>query len=222
MSTQRFSKIGMLALCATVGLLFASPASAGPFTAVSNLGETTDNGIGHDSAGFVSASSFHTSASGYNLSAVNALLTNADVITHNFEARIYSDSSGKPGNLLQTLSGSPSLSAGSGDTVLTFNSSGYAFSANTTYWLALKTKEDAVSSNSPGVDLTLSNAQTSPVGWTIGDNSYSYSFDNGSSWTNVGSFVEQFSVNVTPEPATISLLVMGGVALLARRRRKKF
>ncbi len=219
MRTKRFSKIGLLALCALVGFFLVSPSSAGPFTAVSNLSEATDNVIGYDEATFVFASSFHTSASSFSLASLTALLTNGDAITHNFEARIYADSSGKPGSLLCTFSDNHSLPSGVGETPLTFSSASYTFSPNTTYWMAVKTLEDT-NTITPGVVLTSSGDQSSPVGWTIGDNSFTYSFDNGNSWTNYASYTEKFSIDVTPEPATISLLVMGGMTLLARRRRK--
>lgn len=218
MSTRLFSRLAVLAVCLLAGLVVVSPASAGPFTAVTNLGEATDNSIGYDTTDFIFASSFTTGAQSYSLSSITALFDNSDAITHFFQARLYSDASGKPGTLLQTLSNTPSLSSGAGETSLTFNSPGYALGSNTKYWVAMKTLEDS-HTTSPGVSLTASNSEISPVGWTIGDSSFTYSLDNGASWANYGSYVEKFSIDVTPEPATLSLLAIGGAAMLVRRRK---
>jgi len=138
---------------------------------------------------------------------------NADPVT--FKGRIHMDNAGQPGAVLEVLTGSTTITAPADKVDVVFSSIGTILQPNTTYWFSV------VNSSGLGrADLTVSNGQTSPGGWTIVD-THVFSFDGGATWP---SFIHEplFSIDavkVIPEPTTAVLGLLGVAGLMVRRRR---
>ncbi len=131
---------------------------------------------------------------------------------------LYSDNLSQPGQLLATLDEVSGLSSTLAP--VTFGQGGYVLSANTTYWAVLQ-----ATSGSAEWGFTDSNAG-SGVGF---QHTWGVSDDAGEDWTTFDSYPmlldvtgTSLSPTVSPEPVSVLLLVLGGLALLwARTPRAK-
>ncbi len=175
---------------------------------VSNLGESNNNDGGVNSTAW-NAASFTTgsNAGGYTLTSATMLFGAATGSPSNFEARIFDNNSGEPGNILGSLSGSSPSTAGTHD----FTTSGINLTANTTYFL-VSTAEGA-SGNGFENRFTSSTSETSSDGWAIGD-AFIFSNDQGTTWHNLGAEVMMFSISATPVPEPHEYAMLVGLGLM--------
>ena len=153
--------------------LIASPSQA--VTVVSNLSEPYEVTLTSDGAHFAAAGSFLTSSGVYTLNSVTLPIQVNSELGDTTGLRFRADNSGMPGALLEGLG---SQFAPQGQTILTYNSIGCLLAANTTYWLTLG---ETGSGGGQGWNGTFSTAESSPVGWTIGNQGMNSS-DGGASW----------------------------------------
>ena len=201
---------------ASLALLLLIGSASQASVAVSNITEPYQVGLTTDGTHFATADSFTTSGAGtFTLTSFELTIQVNSAGGDTTDLRLRADAAGSPGTLVEDLG---SLFAPQGQTLLTYNSVGAALLPNTTYWVSLG---EAGSGGGQNWDGTFSTAETSPIGWTIGDQAL-FSADGGSTWqqesdgspTNSG----LFTVNVTPEPASLSILIVGGIGLCLRRR----
>ena len=195
--------------------LAAIPARA-QTTLVSNLGQSTLGNSGVTLTDrFATAFTTDNSEAGWTLDSVSLLMGTATDTSGNFFAAIYSDGSGEPGSLLETLSGAsdPATAA-----TYPYSSVGLNLDPNTTYHMVT-----GVSSGSGhyGWTNTLSTSETGS--WSI-TNSMNRSTDGGSSWTPLSS-IQMFSVaaSAIPEPGSVAVGLSAaalGFVLIARRRKQ--
>jgi hypothetical protein len=134
---------------------------------------------------------------------------------------IHEDLQGLPGSLLSggQLSLVKPLPVGS-SVNLDFTSEGIELEADSRYWVIASCEYPAVGGQTHGWRWTRNPIVTSDVGWNIVPG-YAFSSNNGATW-NFGSdrpplFME-ISGAIIPEPATLSLLALGGLALLRKRK----
>jgi hypothetical protein len=196
--------------------------SAHASVVVSNLGEQYQVGITSDGAHFAAAGSFTTSAAGtYKLNSVSLPIQVNSPSGDTTELRLRANNAGAPGTLLESLG---SLFAPQGQTSLTYNSSIHSLlSPNTTYWLTLG---ETGSGGGQNWDGTFSNNETSPIGWTIGDEALD-SANGGVTWGPVNTpppnETPKFAVDASlvPEPSTalLAIAAVGTALLLVRNRR---
>lgn len=154
------------------------------------------------------AQGFTISGTSMTLTSVDVLLQAAGPLSQYFVA-LYSNNSGSPGSLLETLSGTnnPQTSG-----TYTYTSTGSLLSANTSYWIL-----QGITSGG-GFQYWNEENNTSPeVGSSIGAE---FSQNSGTTWSLQASHSMQMVVNGTPvpEPSTALLLIMGGVAMFVRLR----
>jgi hypothetical protein len=219
-----------LIILLTFGLLAQQGAQAQGTIYLSNLGQTSIGSlaVGNDSW---QAAAFNTgfNIGGYALDSVQLALTAAVGDPNSFAVLLYSSTPPgvrhSPGNSLGTLNGSLNPAAGG---VFTYTpASSLILSPNTAYFIVLTAGipvangayEWSYASAGP-------NSFYNPIGgWNappvdIGIDNYQSS--NGSTWNLSSSGFLQFAISATPvpEPDVLSLLGLGGAALLWRRQAK--
>ena len=117
-----------------------------------------------------------------------------------FVLSLYADGDGRPGTLLETLSGPD---APNDATTYDYVSAGTILEAGTTYWWV-----GTVEAGQFNYHGTYSSSEVSPAGWTIGNFS-SYTQLNGGDWESTGGAHTRFAVSVVsavPEPASSGAL----------------
>ncbi len=134
----------------------------------------------------------------------------------NFQIRIYSDSGGSPGSLLQTFAVGNAVNrtlginrAFSGTTIQSFDYSAeinFVFNGGVTHWLSIL-------NNTAGDGDDFYQSVVSPGGNAFGDLN-----------PNDGVFLSQgfeldFQLTTVPEPSSIGILALGLMGLLTRRKR---
>lgn len=134
---------------------------------------------------------------------------------------IHEDLQGLPGSLLPggQLIGMEPLPVGS-SVNLDFTSEGIELEADSRYWVIASSEYPSVGGQTHGWHWTRNPIVTSAVGWNIVPG-YAFSLNSGATW-NFGSdrpplFME-ISGEIIPEPTTISLLALGGLTLLHKRK----
>ena len=137
-----------------------------------------------------------------------------------FSVALYSDASGLPGSLIETLNGSSSpASAGS----YSYTSGGSAIlTANTSYWWIASVPDGAGSFLGFNLNSTNSTSETSAFGWTAGD--VFRQQQNGGGWGPSGQpLLFSVSASAIPEPGTYAAWAGAAVLGLAvvRRRRSR-
>lgn len=146
---------------------------AGPSSGiVSNLAEPS--GVNFSASGtFAHASSFVTGDVAHTLASLSlAMSANTPGAS---EVRVRADDGGQPGSVLEILGLQP---IAAGQSTVTFTSAGLSLAPNTTYWVTAGERGSGDVSWSG----TTSTDETSPSGWTIGDQSYT-SANGGDNWT---------------------------------------
>jgi hypothetical protein len=210
-------KAKFLALALTaMSFLAAGTAQAG--VVLSNMGANglTDTATsGNTNTDILStnllAAGFSTGAVAQRLDWVSMVTFNNDVGTKTVE--IYTDNAGAPGSLFATSVATTVGSRG----VYQFNFSGVDLAASTNYWIR------------PAVGLSWyiednGDAPAAQNGSGFASTGYRRSTDGGSSWLNSGN---QYTLGISasdvppvPEPALTSLLCLGGIAFMRRRKSK--
>jgi MYXO-CTERM domain-containing protein len=200
----------------TVLLAALCSVSAYSQVTVSNL----DNTVSYESSVYWTnwlAGSFTTDSSNYSLSSVTVLLNAVLNSSTPLILSVYSDNTGLPGTLLETLSGSNPTTGGQ----FTFTSSGLTLSPDTTYFLVGSTPGYGVYHWNYTTDT--SELITGGSGWTLGNDMWT-SNNSGTSWNNSSGAPFMFSVTATsavPEPGAYATLAgLAALALLAFRRRQ--
>ena len=179
-------------------LLFC-PAATAASTYVSNLAQAnTVSFSALPPPNYSTASSFTTGAGTYVLTSV-ALRIQSNTMSGSVGVRLRANNGGQPGALLEDL-GVKSLPLGA--SLQAFPSVGTTLAANTTYWV---TAGEAGSGSVSWMGTT-STAETSPAGWTIGDQSFNT--NDGVNWNPIffGPPNESglFSVDVTEPTPTFT------------------
>ena len=127
---------------------------------------------------------------------------------------VWSDSSGQPGALQTTLSGSNPSSAGK----YSFGCAQDCDVATGTYWLVMYTASGGASTNLYDPTWTASDGQTnapSDAGWSIGDAASSSSGSSSPTWSAVSPAESvRFSVSANTRPALVVSNVQGATASL--------
>ncbi|HWC58203.1 MAG TPA: choice-of-anchor R domain-containing protein [Verrucomicrobiae bacterium] len=210
------------------GLLARQVAPAqGSITYLSNLGHPSTGSIAVGSDSW-QATVFHTGSNigGYVLDSIQLALTPATGDPNSFAVLLYSSIHGGgemnyPGSSLGILDG-PSNPAADGIFTFTPDSS-IILSPRTSYFIVL-TAGTAVANGA--YEWASGGSFNSIGGWTVTpldptiDN---YQSSNGSTWNLSSGASLQFAISATPvpEPGVLSLLGLGGAALLWRRWQAK-
>jgi hypothetical protein len=189
-----------------LALAVALPATAGADVVISNNLTEATGGTEAATGNTWLAASFGTDAAGDTLTAVTLELANS--VAGQASVSIYADDGlDEPGALVGTLASPGSYSGTLAND--TFTSSGIKLAGSSTYWVVLKATSGEFdwgwASDSAGTGAGFQGV------W--GD-----SPDAGSTWFTDDSFPLQMSVSVAstsvPEPGTLALCGVGGVALL--------
>ena len=180
-------------------------------------GPSFASGSGHEAV----AQAFTTGGTAMNLSAITLAFNYNGDFSSGFSLAVYSNNSGAPGTLLETLSGAsePNTTANYSYT----SGASTLLSANTTYWwVASVTPSGTPSFN---ILLTSSPSGTNSNGWGIGNAYTAVQTDTTfGSLSAVGGRSFQFSVETTsaiPEPSTYAALAGAAVLGLAIYRRRR-
>ena len=166
-------------------VVLALPLPALAQTLVSNLGQGFhDHGSLID---FDQAQAFTTggSSGGYALTSVQVdMLVSVGVNPQGFTVSIHSNSGGAPGTRLGTLTNPASLP---NNAVYTFNTTGIALEASTTYWVVID-RVGALDSDLVSIRNTASDNEDSgsAPGWRIGNGSLYRNWNSSGSWTSFG------------------------------------
>ncbi len=218
MQRQRRGKARGLSALAGIALAvscLAVTSDARGAVVLSNLDTPTPGTGGFTTTGWV-ASTFKTGNLVSSLNSVTFVLAGQQFPFH-VNASVYTDAAGKPGAVVEHFAGHPTISTiftGNPTTSpfqqVTIPSSGVTLSPLTTYWLVMASQDNSGvwALRGPGTVTTLQ-------GWTFPDN-MAVSFNSGSSWSVSGG-THKFSIDATPEPATLLLLACG--VMLAGRVR---
>jgi hypothetical protein len=210
-------KAKFLALALTaMSFLAAGTAQAG--VVLSNMGANglTDTATsGNTNTDILStnllAAGFLTGGVAQRLDWVSLVTFNNDVGNQTVE--IYTDNAGAPGSLFATSVATTVGARG----VYQFNFSGVNLAASTSYWIR------------PAVGLSWyiednGDAPTAQNGSGFSSTGYGRSTDGGSSWLNSGNRytlgISASDVPPVPEPTLTSLLCLGGIAFMRRRKSK--
>ena len=200
-----------------ITVLLAALASVSAYSqvTVSNL----ENTVSSESSVYSTiwlAGSFTTDSSIYSLSSVTVLLNDVPSTSTPLALSIYSDNTGLPGTLLETLSGSSPTTGGQ----FSFTSSGLTLNPDTTYFLVGSTPGNGIYHWAYTSDT--SELITGGSGWTLANDRWTSS-NSGTSWNNYSGTPLMFSVtaaSAVPEPGAYAALAgLAALAFLAFRRR---
>ena len=176
----------------TLSLLLIASVACGQVNGVRNLDESMDTVFDVSQLAF--AQRFTTGDAPRRLATVTVDVTSAS--TGSSTMMLREDFRRGPGDLVEDL-GEITIPVGSSRPIYT--SSGTMLEANTTYWLTLGEDGGSGSYNWTG---TASLGETSPLGWSLG-NQVAFSQDGGSTWTPFDSGFSnesaRLSINVLPE-----------------------
>ena len=199
-----------LSLAVLVAVAMSSPASAAVLTSTLNVGGSSPGINGNYGNWF--GISFTTDGNPWTLDNLVLRLENRGAST-SFFAAIHSASGLNPGTLLEALSGSNNPPTGNS----TYTSTGLALAANTTYFVVTGLSDSGDGGSIRAIQTSL---DTEDGPGTIGDDTR-LSQNQGASWASWSGESSRFEVNATqiPEPATLSLVAMGVLGLIARKKR---
>lgn len=194
----------------------------------SNLGQLDDNdGNGMSSINHREASEFLTGSSPSTLTGLTARVDNGDTISHGFNAYLYGDSgSGTPGSLLATfIPVDNTIPASTASKLITFSHAGISLAANTQYWIALSSTENASSGSFTWRDTASDNEDVGSL-FTNGTPPLRALSTNGvPTWefTRGGNSFFALEGALIPEPASWLLASFAAILCLrsARSRRKR-
>jgi hypothetical protein len=186
-----------------------------PARAVTILADNTGNptsGSDAVSGDVLLAADFSTDSSAWTLASATLVLQMSSTGTAALD--LYSDNSGIPGTLIGALSSPATYSSSPAAT--TFNASGIALAANTSYWLVL-------SAASGSFDWSWTADNTGSGSGYLGDSAY---FDGSYWYQTAGIYPYQVSIAAdpaaaaaTPDPSSISLLMaVAPLSFFARRK----
>lgn len=195
---------GLGALAASF-ILAASSGARGDSILYDNLNAATDStSTVADDTWF--AASFGTGEASAVLQSVTLLIGRSS-IGGAVQVDVYGDGGLEPGSPLATLIGPPTIPTALGE--VTFSSTGLALAANATYWVVAHAP-----TGSFDWAWTDSNTGAGPGFQTT----WSESDDAGSSWFTADSYPFQMRVTAVPEPSSMALAGLAGIAWLAFRR----
>ena len=215
-------------LLALVFLGLMRPAGAqSPTLLFSNLNQTPASGLELEYAfvSFTYASKFVTSGTYTQVTSASLTIANPHDADLAFAPQIFSDNGGEPGEMIAAFDG---ITAIAGTTQLyTTSIQAFSLAPNTSYWFGLRIDSGFEPENFAYWTATATAAvdegslyATDPEGVVMDKFS-----GNEQPWTAAGDapLNGQFSLsgNVVPEPATWGLLLAGGLAAFALRRRKR-
>jgi hypothetical protein len=195
--------------------------SAHAIVVVSNLSDPLQVDFDADGVHFATAGSFTTSAAGtYKLNSVSISMQVNNTAGDTTGLRLRANSGGVPGALIEDLG---SKLAPLGQSLQIYNSTGSILSPNTTYWLTLGETGSGGGQQWNGTEST---AETSPISWTIGDQTFDMAIGSGI-WNQVNfgtpNSAPLFAVDASPVPepsAAWLAIAAGGSALLLTRFRR--
>ncbi len=204
-------------------LCIGSVAHGNLIPAVSNLGQASSGGLlAYPDPLFgvpFTTGTGSPGGSGWDEFTLTIQLNSANIIGFGQVQLRSTDGSGAP-NGFSGLLKSYAFVDGPNNTLIIENNSansGITLAENTTYFFDF-------AFNSASLDLA---ATTSPAedsggltGWSIGDNTWSSGSGGGTgSWTeSTTGVIPQFSIEVIPEPAVASLLLLVGIGMISARR----
>lgn len=138
-----------------------------------------------------------------------------------YEMYLYEDVGTEPGSLVATFDSTPTLADGAGTVHVSFTSTlGISLDANSSYWIGVKNTTGTYT----GWELTSSDAESSPLGWTIDDDALFKQHPSSMNWIDISILydggVPKYSINgnTVPAPSAFALLAACG-AVTSRRRR---
>lgn len=201
-------------LWATAAVAVLGPAPARADVVLSDNLDQPPNIIGEivEGSRWVTAS-FGTDSRSYEIADVTLPLTVGTVFGQ-AEVAIYTDDGFRPGALLGTLDSPPVVpEPTTGETV--FTASGILLAPNSTYWVVMRALTEGFEWNYTGSD----------IGAGVGfQHTWGRSLDAGLTWETFDSEPMLMRVRANavadsvPEPTTVALLGIGGLALLTRAR----
>jgi len=198
----------------------------GTVTYLSNLGQSS---VGSVSLGtnFWLALGFHTgtNAGGYMLNSVQLAMAAASGNPSGFLAMVYgrnpsNSAADLPGSSIGGLSGSVNPIT---TDIFTYTSASNVTLSAGTYYFVVLTAASTIANGAYNWSLSSSNFYNPSGHWSIigGASTDFLSSNNGSSWNSIPFAFPQLAISATaiPEPGVLSLLGLGGLALLWKRRK---
>jgi len=193
-------------------------------TYLSNLDQSSVGSLAVGSNSWVAAGIYTgTNPGGYVLNSIQLGMTDASGDPSGFTAMLYYPLAGAPpsgpGGRLVTLNGS--LNPVTAGTYTYDAPSNFTLSRSTEYFIVL-TAGTAVANGAYEWSLAGTDSYNPSDGWSNLGGVWTSSNGSFLSWNSTSSF-PQFAVNATgvPEPGVLSLLALGGLFLVWRRRKAK-